>query len=43
MSQDAKAWSGITPLPTLQLPAGQPEGWFRDSDGTIHVLTRHLT
>jgi len=25
------------------LPAGQTDGWFGDSDGTIHVLTRHLT
>jgi uncharacterized repeat protein (TIGR02059 family) len=43
MSQDGRAWASIASLPTLQLPAGQREGWFRDSDGTVHVLTRHLT
>jgi hypothetical protein len=42
-SQDAKNWHDIPALPTLQLPAGQGDGWFRDSDGTVHVLTRHLT
>jgi hypothetical protein len=26
----------------LSLPAGQAAGWFRDSDGTIHVLAQHL-
>jgi hypothetical protein len=42
-SQDAKTWHDIPALPTLQLPPGQGDGWFRDSDGTVHVLTRHLT
>ncbi len=42
-SQDAKSWRAITQLPTFSLPDGQTDGWFRDSDGTIHVLTRHLT
>jgi hypothetical protein len=42
-SQDGHTWRAIPTLPTLELPAGQPEGWFRDSDGTVHVLTRHLT
>jgi len=42
-SEDAKSWNDIPSLPTLQLPAGQGDGWFRDSDGTVHVLTRHLT
>jgi hypothetical protein len=42
-SQDGRTWTDIAQLPTLQLPAGQPAGWFRDSDGTTHVLTRHLT
>jgi uncharacterized repeat protein (TIGR02059 family) len=42
-SQDASSWANVAQLPTLQLPAGQREGWFRDSDGTVHVLTRHLT
>jgi hypothetical protein len=43
MSQDGKTWSEIAQLPTLQLPDNQATGWFRDSDGTVHVLTRHLT
>jgi uncharacterized repeat protein (TIGR02059 family) len=42
-SQDAKSWNDVPALPTLQLPPGQADGWFRDSDGTVHVLTRHLT
>jgi uncharacterized repeat protein (TIGR02059 family) len=42
-SQDGAAWRAIPQLPTLDLPAGQPDGWFADSDGTLHVLTRHLT
>jgi hypothetical protein len=42
-SQDGSAWRDVQPLPTLNLPADQRDGWFRDSDGTVHVLTRHLT
>jgi hypothetical protein len=42
-SQDAKTWRDIPQLRTLVLPDGQDDGWFRDSDGTVHVLTRHLT
>ena len=42
-SQDGKSWRAITQLPTFNLPDGQTDGWFRDSDGTVHVLTRHLT
>jgi hypothetical protein len=42
-SQDGRTWTDIAQLPTMQLPAGQPAGWFLDSDGTTHVLTRHLT
>jgi hypothetical protein len=42
-SQDGTTWREIPQLPTLSLPAGQTDGWFADSDGTIHVLTRHLT
>ena len=36
-------WRDIAQLPTFNLPDGQTDGWFRDSDGTVHVLTRHLT
>ena len=42
-SEDGKSWRAITQLPTFNLPDGQTDGWFRDSDGTVHVLTRHLT
>jgi uncharacterized repeat protein (TIGR02059 family) len=42
-SADGKAWRDIPQLETLNLPDGQPDGWFRDSDGTIHVLARHLS
>jgi len=41
-SADGKTWHDIPQLPTLNLPAGQQDGWFRDSDGTIHVLSTHL-
>ena len=42
-SPDGSAWRDIAQLPTLNLPDGQQDGWFRDSDGSIHVLTRHLS
>jgi hypothetical protein len=42
-SQDGKSWRDVLQLATLNLPDGQADGWFRDSDGTVHVLTRHLT
>jgi hypothetical protein len=41
-SPDGKTWTDLPQLPTLALPAGQAAGWFRDSDGTIHVLAEHL-
>jgi hypothetical protein len=41
-SQDGKSWRDVPQLPTLNLPAGQQDGWFRDSDGSIHVLSTHL-
>jgi hypothetical protein len=42
-SEDGTHWRGIPQLQTLNLPAGQADGWFRDSDGTIHVLSTHLS
>ncbi len=42
-SADGASWRDIPQLQTLNLPAGQRDGWFRDSDGTIHVLARHLS
>jgi hypothetical protein len=41
-SADGMTWRDIPQLQTLNLPDGQADGWFRDSDGTIHVLSRHL-
>ncbi|HTZ05527.1 MAG TPA: SwmB domain-containing protein, partial [Gaiellaceae bacterium] len=42
-SEDGKSWQSVPQLATFQLPAGQTDGWFRDSDGTVHILTRHLS
>jgi len=42
-SEDGVTWRDIPQLQTLNLPAGQADGWFRDSDGTIHVLATHLS
>jgi hypothetical protein len=42
-SADGTSWTDIPELPTLNLPAGQQDGWFRDSDGTIHVLSTQLS
>jgi hypothetical protein len=42
-SPDGSGWRDLPELSTLNLPNGQNDGWFRDSDATIHVLTRHLT
>jgi uncharacterized repeat protein (TIGR02059 family) len=42
-SADGTSWRDIPQLQTLNLPDGQRDGWFRDSDGTIHVLARHLS
>jgi hypothetical protein len=42
-STDGASWRDIPQLQTLNLPDGQQDGWFRDSDGTIHVLARHLS
>jgi hypothetical protein len=43
MSVDGSAWHDIHQLQTLNLPDGSADGWFRDSDGTVHVLSRHLS
>jgi hypothetical protein len=42
-SADGSTWRDIPQLQTLNLPDGAADGWFRDSDGTVHVLARHLT
>jgi hypothetical protein len=35
-------WVVIPRLGGTTLPAGQPDGWYRDGS-TLHILTRHLT
>ena len=42
-SEDGKTWTAMPQLQTLSLDSGQSDGWFRDSDGTVHVLARHLS
>jgi hypothetical protein len=42
-SEDGKTWLDVPQLQTLSLSSGQSDGWFRDSDGTVHVLARHLS
>jgi hypothetical protein len=42
-SEDGKTWKAIQQLQTLSLGSAQADGWFRDSDGTVHVLARHLS
>jgi hypothetical protein len=43
VSSDGATWRAVPQLSGLVLPAGQPDGFFRDSGGTVHMLTRHLT
>jgi hypothetical protein len=43
VSSDGATWRSVPQLSGLALPAGQPDGFFRDSGGTVHLLTRHLT
>ncbi len=42
-SEDGVAWSPLPRLTADVLPAGQLDGYFVDSTGAVHVLTRHLT
>ena len=42
-SQDGVAWSPVPKLTGNTLPDGQLDGYFLDSSGAVHVLTRHLT
>ena len=42
-SEDGKTWTPPPLLPSSTLPAGQPDGYFRDPAGAVHILTRHLT
>lgn len=36
-------WTGIPALVGTTLPAGQPDGWYRDGAGAVHILARHAT
>lgn len=42
-SRDNITWRPISQLLVRSLPAGQPDGYFVEADGTITVLSRHLT
>ena len=42
-SEDGLTWSPVPTLPSLSLPDGQQTGAFRDSNNTMHILTRHLS
>jgi hypothetical protein len=43
VSSDGAAWRDIPEINGTQLPAGQADGFFRDAQGGLHLLTRHLT
>jgi hypothetical protein len=42
-SEDGVAWTPVPKLDSDTLPAGQPDGYYVDTNGAVHVLTRHLT
>ena len=42
-SEDGVAWSPLPKLASDTLPDGQADGYFVDTNGAVHVLTRHLT
>ena len=42
LSQDGTTWRSLPLLFNGVLPAGQPDGFYRDGGG-VHVVTRHLT
>jgi hypothetical protein len=42
-SEDGVAFRAIPLLKGTTLPEGQQDGYFLDADGTIHILTRHVT
>src|SRR5262249_49399273 len=42
-SEDNVSWSPLPALSSHDLPGGVPAGFFRDQNGTVHVLTTHLT
>lgn len=42
-SQDGVIWVIIPRLSSPELPAGQQDGYYRNSDGSIDIYTRHAT
>ena len=42
-SVDGLTWFEIPQLSGTTLPAGFPDGWYRDAAGTLHILTLHAT
>src|SRR6185503_19636610 len=40
-SQDGSTWRALPMLQSASLPSGQPDGWYRDDNANIHILTRH--
>ena len=42
-SQDGKTWVTIPRLDSPNLPDGQQDGYFRNTDGSIDIYTRHAT
>jgi hypothetical protein len=43
VSENGTDWRDVPELSSPRLPAGQPDGFFRDGSGGIHIYTRHLT
>jgi hypothetical protein len=42
-SEDGTTWRTVPQLDTPDLPAGQPDGYYRHADGSITVFTRHAS
>jgi hypothetical protein len=42
-SHDGKTWTTIPRLDSPVLPAGQPDGYFVNADGSIDIYTSHAT
>ena len=42
-SQDGTSWITIPQLSGPNLPAGQPDGYFVNADGSVDIYTRHAT
>jgi uncharacterized repeat protein (TIGR02059 family) len=42
-THDGLTWDAIPALTGTTLPPGYRDGWYRDSAGTLHILTLHAT